>query len=138
MYASSKVGHLLKVFLLSIAIIVIFKFTSEGNNKTTSPNLLRENKNLSREEILEKTKKFVDLGVDEDDSELIAFVKSLIKPPSTKEYKLDRPNQPNGDYGQHHQSTYIDEILKQKTDGFYIGRNYFSFIFKLIKPLKNF
>ncbi len=128
MYAASKRYNLLKLFLLFIIIIVILKITSETNNKTNlsmSPNFQLGDNNLSREEILEETSKFVSRGVDEDDPELIEFVKSLIIPPSTKQYNFERQNQPNGDYSQHHQSTYIDEILKQKTDGFYIGMKYF-------------
>jgi len=132
MYAASKKCHLLKSLLLFITIIAILKITSETSYKTNfsmSPNLRLGDNNLSREEILEETSKFVSRGVNEDDPDLIEFVKSLIKPPSTKQYNFERPNQPNGDYSQHLQSTYIDEILKQKTDGFYIGINYFYTIF---------
>ena len=66
-------------------------------------------------------------GVDEDDQDLIAFVRSLIKPPSTKDYSFLRPNVTKSDYSQHHQSTFIDYILKYKTDRFFIGNNHFSF-----------
>ena len=137
MYSLFKTNQLFKLFLLFIATIVIFKITSEQKSKTfllKSENLRWTDKNLSREEILEETSKLVTRGIDEDDPELIAFVKSLIKTPSVQPYNLERPNQPNGDYSQHHQSTYIDEILKQKTDGFYIGiiRNYFNFIFQFL------
>ncbi len=69
-----------------------------------------------------ETLKFVERGVDEHDPELIAFVKSLIRPASTKDYNLNRPNVTGSDYSQHHQSTYIDGILKNKTDGFFIGK----------------
>ncbi len=68
-----------------------------------------------------KTLMFANRGVDEDDSELIAFVRSIIRPPSTKGYNLTRPNVTDSDYSQHHQSEYIDGILKYKTDGFFIG-----------------
>jgi len=120
-----KTSQAIKFFLLFIiAIFVISKLTREEN---CSPKSEQWNyityRDMSREEILEETSKFEKRGVDEDDDELIEFVKGLIKPPSIQQYNFDIPNQPNQDYSQHKQSVFIDEILEKKTDGFYIGKH---------------
>ena len=79
-------------------------------------------KNYSREYIIEETTKFASRGVEEDDPELIQFVQKLIKPPSNMKYNFEKPNKPNSDYSQDGQSIYIDELLKKRTEGFYIGK----------------
>ncbi len=123
----------LKFFLLFIiAIFIISKITREENRSSKSENLQWNYityRGLSRDEILEETSKFEKRGVDEDDPDLIEFVKGLIKPPSFQQYNFDVPNQPNQDYSQHHQSVFIDEILEKKTDGFYIGNHSLSLHF---------
>ena len=79
-------------------------------------------KNYTREYVIEETIKFANRGVEEDDPELIQFVQKLIKPPSNIKYNFANPNKPNSDYSQDGQSVYIDELLKKRTDGFYIGK----------------
>ena len=75
--------------------------------------------------VLLKTKEFMDRNVDENDPELIQFVKGLILPPSTYEYNFAKPKSPGVDYSQEGQSKYIDELLNQRTNGFYIGNYLF-------------
>ena len=89
-------------FLFIIAIYVISKLKREKNHRSAKSENLQWNyityRDLSREEILEETSKFEKRGVDEDDPDLIEFVKGLIKPPSLQQYNFDMPNQPNQDY----------------------------------------
>ena len=76
----------------------------------------------TREYVIKETIKFASRGVEEDDPELIQFVQKLIKPPSNMKYNFSNPNKPNSDYSQDGQSVYIDELLKKRTNGFYIGK----------------
>lgn len=68
--------------------------------------------------ILMKTLYFMITETPNDDAKLIQFVKSLIIPPSTQPLNLVRKNKT--DWSQLGQSKYIDELLKSKTNGFFI------------------
>ena len=78
-------------------------------------------KNYTHEYVIEETKKFENRQTEEDDPELIEFVKRLIKPPSTYKYNFRVPDKKYGDYSQDGQSFYVDKLLKQRTNGFFIG-----------------
>ena len=56
--------------------------------------------------------------VDEYDSELVEFVKSLIKPPSKKSLNLKNKNVQ--DYSQLGQSYYMNGLMNNKKNGFFI------------------
>ena len=73
------------------------------------------------EYVLIKTKQFMSKGVEETDPDLILFVRSLIHPPSAHDYNFTSPKQGNIDYSQEGQSKFIDDLLKKKTNGFFIG-----------------
>ncbi len=77
--------------------------------------------NFTQEYIIEETKKFADRQTEEDDPELIEFVKKIIKPPSTDKYNFRVSNKKEGDYSQEGQSLYIDKPLNQRTNGFFVG-----------------
>ncbi len=77
--------------------------------------------NFTQEYIIQETKKFADRQTEEDDPELIEFVKKIIKPPSTDKYNLRVSDKKEGDYSQEGQSLYIDELLNHRTNGFFVG-----------------
>ena len=69
-----------------------------------------------------KTLKFMIEETDETDPELVEFVRSLIKPPVKpgSEKKLNLVDPKKVDYSQIGQSTFIDKILGEKRNGFFI------------------
>jgi len=97
---------------VSVKILILFTFIL----------LFLNNKYYTKESVLEETKKFVSRQTDEDDPELIEFIKKLIKPSSTKPYNLILSNIKNADFSQEKQSLYIDKILNNRTEGFFIGK----------------
>jgi FkbM family methyltransferase len=75
-------------------------------------------KSFDQSIILMKTLRFITQDVNEYDPDLIEFVKSLIIKPSEKELNLEKPNQL--DYSQQNQSIYMNELLNNKRNGFFI------------------
>ena len=75
--------------------------------------------------ILFQTIKFMLKETQEDDPELIQFVKaSLIKPPNDKKLNLNNKNK--NDFSQIGQSKYIDSLLNSKRNGFFIEAGGFN------------
>ena len=78
-----------------------------------------EDQLLIKKETLIKTLQFMLQEVDEEDPNLIKFVRSLItEPPTNKELNLEIKNKT--DFSQMGQSKYIDSVLKSKRGGFFI------------------
>ena len=121
----AKIRHLLKACLILIGVLIMIKLL-ESDHERSRVYEAKLYRNYSREYIIEETTKFMNRGVDEDDIGLIEFVQTLINPPSNKDYNFAVPNKQNGDYSQHHQSTFIDGVLKSRTGGFYIGTYLFT------------
>ena len=130
---SSRTGakklKILLVIIITIFIITYLSSSKKDSRKDTKSTDLESYTALARSglyrdytraEILKETKRFADLHTRQDDPELIKFVKSLLKPPSKGLYHLQE-HRISGDYSQEGQSLYIDELLKGRTDGFYIG-----------------
>ena len=118
------------IILLIVVCVVVMTVVFDGKNDTSTTTLNKKidtsitllYKNYTQDYVIEETIKFANRGVEEDDPELIQFVQKLIKPPSNIKYNFANPNKPNSDYSQDGQSVYIDELLKKRTDGFYIGK----------------
>ncbi len=83
-----------------------------------------EEQKLIDKKILFKSFKFMIQETNENDPELIQFVKSIIIPPSNKPLNLDIKNK--NDYSQYGQSIIIDEILKSKRNGFIVEAGAFD------------
>ena len=128
---------LITCILLILAMLTVFRNQNENvqfDEISISGKLIKERsieykfydsslyKNYTREYVIEETTKFASRNVEEDDPELIQFVKKLIKPPSNMKYNFENPNKPNNDYSQDGQSVYIDKLLIKRSDGFYIGK----------------
>ena len=125
----------LKILLELIIILAIIKYlatsvdTKNKNikyadfkeyNTLASADLYKE---YTSDGILKEIKRFADLPTtSEDDPQLIEFVKSLLKPPSNEAYNFHGDGDIYGDYSQEGQSSYVDEILSYRTNGFYIGK----------------
>jgi len=107
-YPKVSVKHLILFTFILLFLIYFLSHTPKHENYT-------------KESVLEETKMFVSRQTEEDDPVLIEFIKKLIKPPTTKPYNLSRSIK-NGDYSQDGQSLYIDKILKNRTEGFFIGK----------------
>ena len=124
MYLTRTAAKKLQILLIIIITLVIIKYLASSKSKNLASYTALERAGLYRDytraEILEETKRFADLKTREDDPQLIEFVKSLLKPPSKEPYNFQK-NRLSGDYSQEGQSLYIDELLKSRTDGFYIG-----------------
>ncbi|CAF0971333.1 unnamed protein product [Brachionus calyciflorus] len=71
-----------------------------------------------RPEILIKTAKFMIEERKEDDEELIAFVKTLIEPPSGKPINLTVKGK--SDFSQHGQTAILERILNSSRNGFFV------------------
>lgn len=72
---------------------------------------------LIRSEILIKTAKFMIEERQEDDKELIEFVSSLIRHPNHEKVNISSKKL---DYSAYKQSIVIDNLLKSKTNGFFV------------------
>jgi hypothetical protein len=74
--------------------------------------------------VLLKVFKFMIQETDENDPELIKFVRSIIKPPSLNPLSLDIIGK--NDYSQYGQSVIIDKLLKSKQNGFIVEAGAFD------------
>jgi FkbM family methyltransferase len=83
-----------------------------------------EEQKLIDKKTLFKSFKYMIQETNENDPELIEFVKSIIIPPSNKPLNLDIKNK--NDYSQYGQSIIIDEILKSKRNGFIVEAGAFD------------
>ena len=72
-----------------------------------------------QKETLVKTIQFMIQEIDEEDPELITFVRSLITKPAHNK-KLNLYNKNKKDFSQIGQSKYIDSLLENKRNGFFI------------------
>ena len=70
--------------------------------------------------ILFKTLKHMLKETDEEDPELIEFVRSLIQPPATDPLNLEDKSNLRIDFSQRNQSLIIDDVLNKKRNGFLI------------------
>ena len=113
------------LFLIGCSVLICLNYLIPPMPKTSATKFILYDsssyKNYTHEYIIEETKKFADRQTEEDDPELIEFVKKLIKPPSTDKYNLRVSNKKDGDYSQEGQSLYIDTLLNQRTNGFFVG-----------------
>jgi FkbM family methyltransferase len=125
-------------FLISIIIILIIIYTlfnHNSNNYSNNNNIeiindsfdeiwneiihVSNEQELINKQILFKTIKFMLKETEEDDLELIKFVKSLINVPDWKR-KINLNNKNKKDFSQIGQSKYIDSLLNSKINGFFV------------------
>ena len=107
-------GFIKKIFLFAAFFLFVLFFKSNYWNLK-----INEKTALSRRDfIIEETKKFMDLKVDQYNDELIQFVKSLIHEPSLGPRNLTKPDKI--DHSQYGQSSYLDKIFDKKINGFFI------------------
>jgi FkbM family methyltransferase len=118
--------------LIFIIILIFILFKSNNFNKKTivvldesSNNIWREILHASNEQelidkqILFETIKFMLKETEEDDPELIRFVKSLIQRPASED-KRNLNDKTRKDFSQIGQSKYIDSLLNSKRNGFFV------------------
>lgn len=139
-FQNNKINFMFKYVLLLVTIVfIVFTYSTFNSNKTIVyskiyinssidfkleqefNNIWREifeRKSFEDSVILMKTLKFMVKEVDEYDTELIDFVKSLIKPPSKQSLKLQNKNA--HDYSQFGQSNYMNGLMNNKKNGFFI------------------
>ena len=132
---------IMKLFILVLLILIIInRFFSYDNKLELSNNKIVNDKFISiwneilhvsnEQELIDKQKlfqtiKFMLKETEEDDPELIQFVKaSLIKPPNGKKLNLNNKNK--NDFSQIGQSKYIDSLLNSKRNGFFIEAGGFN------------
>jgi FkbM family methyltransferase len=120
----------LSVFIIGYTIIVLRLFSNVNEIKSVclvsrEHDILwqktygsAESLPLKNARIIQRTFKFQIEEVNEDDAELVEYVKSIIVPPSTKPLNLKDNNKIY--FSQIGQDKYIDDLLKQKTNGFFI------------------
>ena len=122
-----NLNFILIVIFILIALIFYFKFKTANDIKLEIENVanfdediehISSEQELIDEKILFQTMKFMLKDTEEDDPELIAFVRSLIQLPSENELNLNSKNK--NDFSQIGQSKYIDSILNSKRNGFFI------------------
>jgi FkbM family methyltransferase len=80
---------------------------------------------LINKQILFKTIKFMLKETEEDDEELIKFVKSIINVPNWKN-EINLNNKNKKDFSQIGQSKYIDSLLNSKMNGFFVEAGGFN------------
>ena len=80
---------------------------------------------LINKQILFKTIKFMLKETEEDDEELIKFVKSIINVPNWKN-EINLNNKNKKDFSQIGQSKYIDSLLSSKMNGFFVEAGGFN------------
>jgi FkbM family methyltransferase len=80
---------------------------------------------LINKQILFKTIKFMLKETEEDDEELIKFVKSIINVPNLKS-EINLNNKNKKDFSQIGQSKYIDSLLNSKMNGFFVEAGGFN------------
>jgi FkbM family methyltransferase len=126
------------IFLLFYTVIVLNIIKQEANQEenikcleTISVDVLWddikaviEDPQLLNKKVLLRTYKFHKDGVNEDDKELLDFVRSLIVQPSKKKLNLIDKNRTH--FSQIGQDKYIDEFLMQRENGFYIEAGAFE------------
>jgi FkbM family methyltransferase len=122
-----NLNFILIVIFILITLIFYFKFKTANDIKLEIENVanfdediehISSEQELIDEKILFQTMKFMLKDTEEDDPELIAFVRSLIQLPSENELNLNSKNK--NDFSQIGQSKYIDSILNSKQNGFFI------------------
>ncbi len=115
--------------ILFIAIIVVcimllvrhaFDLMAENNENNLKKLFEEINMNNVPEniKIIMKTAEFITKKTEEDDQELVEFVRTLIKPPSRLPIKLK--SNTRKDFSQTGQSLIIDSVLQAKKNGFFI------------------
>jgi FkbM family methyltransferase len=120
--------------LIFIMILIFILFKSSSFNKKTIVDVVDESSNniwseilhvsneqeLIDKQILFETIKFMLKETEEDDPELIRFVRSkLIKSPEWH-IKINLNNKTRKDFSQIGQSKYIDSLLNSKRNGFFV------------------
>ena len=111
--------------LIGFSIVFILHYLTADVPKTSGPEFIFYDsslyENYNQEYVVVETAKFALNQTEEDDPNLIEFVRKLIKPPPYKKpYNLEK-NRVNGDYSQECQSLYIDKIFNHKNNGFFIS-----------------
>jgi FkbM family methyltransferase len=131
-----KKMKIMKLFILVLLILIIInRFFSYDNKLELSNNKIVNDKFISiwneilhvsnEQELIDKqilfqTIKFMLKETEEDDPELIQFVRSsLIKPPG-KNTMFNLNNKKKTDFSQIGQSKYIDSLLNSKRNGFFV------------------
>jgi FkbM family methyltransferase len=133
-----------KIILFSaiITIIIIFTLfnydsknvliiTNNNYNNDSFDKIWNEILHVSNEQelinkqILFKTIKFMLKETEEDDEELIKFVKSIINVPNWKN-EINLNNKNKKDFSQIGQSKYIDSLLNSKMNGFFVEAGGFN------------
>ena len=119
-----KTNSFAKILILCVTFLFVFLiFKSNFNDfkfNTVHPKIKNDRTIIQsrRDFIIEETKKFMNLKVDQYNDELIQFVRSLIHEPLIGSRNLLKPDKI--DYSQYGQSTYMDKIFDKKTSGFFI------------------
>lgn len=103
------------LFLIPICLVIIFISYS---NRETCERKFKTNELNSSFAILTKTMEFMINEVDEEDPELVEFVKSLIHKPKKLPINLSVLN--ITDFSQIGQSQFIDSLLNKTRNGFFI------------------
>ncbi len=95
-------------------------YFSNGFDKYDLNDILNssDQQELIDKQVIFKTIKFMIKETDENDQELISFVRSLIHQPSKKLYNV--VDKRKIDFSGDGQSVYVDKILKSKRNGFFI------------------
>jgi len=117
--------------LIAILILILINILFKSNHQMKFNNVIQScesSNNVIWNEILNadienhvlfKTIIFNIKETDEDDPELINFVKSLILPPSS-EMERNLTDKKKKDFSQVGQSKYIDSVLNSKRNGFFV------------------
>ena len=124
---NSKTKIIYIVVIISISIILFLLNSLNRNNDIHNETDLTifdsifestENQRYINKQVLLRTMKFMIQETDQDDPELIEFVKSIIYPPSQQAINLKQKSRT--DFSQIGQSKLIDNLLHSKHHGFFI------------------